>query len=100
MMVRRTRILNNATHVWIEPELSFIPEPQLSFGYNQKTADPRDGLMLYGPFDREKIKGQVNIGIIGCKTQRGYLLDYLKKLHSPILSNENDVARPFFPGIE
>lgn len=99
-MVRRTKTLNNTTHVWIEPELGFIPEPQLSFGYNQKTADPRDGLMLYGPFDREKIKGQVNIGIIGCETQRGYLKDYLKKLHSPVLSNENDVARPFFPGIE
>ncbi len=92
--------MNNTAHFWIEPELGFIPEPQLSFGFNQKTADPRDGLMLYGPFDREKIKGQINIGIIGCEAQRGYLKDYLKKLHSPILSREDDVARPFFPGLQ
>lgn len=84
----------------IEPELTYLKEPQLSFGYNQKTSDPRDGLMLYGAFDREKIKGQVNIGIIGCAKQRGYLKDYLKKIHHPIHNNTNDVARPFFAGLE
>lgn len=84
----------------IEPELTYLKEPQLSFGYNQKTSDPRDGLMLYGAFDREKIKGQVNIGIIGCEKQRGYLKDYLKKIHHPIHNNTNDVARPFFAGLE
>ncbi len=90
--------MNN--HKWIEPQLSFISEPQLSFGYNQKTADPRDGLMLYGPFDREKIKGQINIGIIGCDNQRKYLKDYLAKIHAPVFSTNDDVARPFFPGLE
>lgn len=84
----------------IEPELTYLKEPQLSFGYNQKTSDPRDGLMLYGAFDREKIKGQVNVGIIGCEKQREYLKDYLKKIHQPIHNNTNDVARPFFAGLE
>jgi hypothetical protein len=81
-------------------EMSFISEPALSFGYNQKTADPRDGLMLFGPFDREKIKGQINIGIIGSEKQRNYLKDYLRTLHEPISSAIEDVARPFFPGID
>lgn len=84
----------------LEPELFFLKEPQLSFGYNQKAADPRDGLMLFGPFDREKIRGQVNIGIIGCEQQRNYLKEYLKKIHSPVSSSSADVARPFFPGLE
>ncbi|MCE7044396.1 hypothetical protein [Dyadobacter sp. CY312] len=84
----------------IEPELFFLSEPQLSFGFNQKTADPRDGLMLYGPYDREKIKGQINIGIIGCEKQRSYVREYLHRLHTPIFSNKKDVARPFFPGLE
>lgn len=92
--------MNNFDELLLEPELGFIVEPQLSFGYNQKTADPRDGLMLFGPFDREKIKGQVNIGIIGCVKQRAYLKAYLKKLHAPVLNNGSDIARPFFPGIE
>jgi hypothetical protein len=84
----------------IEPELFYIKEPELSFGFSQKTADPRDGLMLYGPFDKDKIKGQVNIGIIGCAQQRNYLKKYLKNIHKPVLSELKDIARPFFPGLE
>jgi hypothetical protein len=84
----------------IEPELTYIKEPQLSFGYDQKTSDPRDGLMLYGAFDRDKIKGQINIGIIGCMKQREYLKEYLKKIHQPVHSDKKDVARPFFPGLD
>lgn len=83
-----------------EPELFFISEPQLSFGFNQKTQDPRDGLMLYGPYDRERIKGQINIGIIGCEKQRSYIKEYLLKIHAPIINNKKDIARPFFPGLE
>lgn len=83
-----------------EPELTYIKEPLLSFGYGQKTSDPRDGLMLYGAFDREKIKGQINIGIIGCMKQREYLKEYLKKIHQPVHSNSKDIARPFFAGLE
>lgn len=84
----------------IEPELKYIKEPLLSFGYGQKTADPRDGLMLYGAFDRDKIKGQINVGIIGCSKQREYLKTYLKRIHQPVYSQTNDVARPFFAGLE
>ncbi len=84
----------------IVPELYYLNEPELSFGYNQKTSDPRDGLMLYGPHDCNKIKGQINIGIIGCYNQRAYLKEYLKKIHQPITSITADVARPFFPGLD
>lgn len=84
----------------MEPELLFLQEPELSFAHHQKTSDPRDGLMLFGPYDKEKIKGQVNIGIIGCTVQRAYLIDYLKQIHQPIFSDVEDVARPFFPGLE
>ncbi|WP_202985624.1 argonaute/piwi family protein [Pedobacter planticolens] len=81
-----------------QPELSFLREPTLSFGHGQTTADPRDGLMLYGPFDSRKMKGQVNIGVIGSSTQRRYMIEYLQKLHGPVLPSET--ARPFFPGLE
>jgi len=84
----------------IDPELLFINEPKLSFGYNQQTADPRDGLMLFGPHDRDRIKGQINIGIVGCGKQRERLKTYLAKIHKPIISSDMDIARPFFPGLE
>lgn len=84
----------------IEPELFFINEPELSFGHNQRTADPRDGLMLFGPHDRNKFKGQINIGIVGCEVQRTRLKTYLRTLHQPVGSSRADIARPFFPGLE
>jgi hypothetical protein len=86
--------------IWKSPQLSFIKEPELSFGYNQKTCDPRDGLMLFGPYDRNRIKGQINIGIIGCANQRAYLISYLKRIHQPVASMDADLARPFFPGLD
>lgn len=84
----------------IEPELIHINEPRLTFGYNQKLSDPRDGLTLFGPFTRDTIVGQINIGIIGPQEQRKYVLDYLKKIHKPVFSTSVDIARPFFPGLE
>lgn len=81
-------------------ELFHIQEPNLTFGYGQKLQDPRDGLMLFGPFTRNKLQGQVNIGIIGPERQRKYLKEYLKRIHQPIFPDVPDKARPYFPGLE
>lgn len=81
-------------------ELFHVPEPNLTFGYGQKLQDPRDGLMLFGPFSRNKLKGQVSVGIIGPERQRSYLREYLNKIHRPIFPESPDKARPFFPGLE
>src|SRR5687768_14594479 len=83
-----------------EPKLIYIPEPQLTFGYNQKMEDPRDGLTLFGPYSRDLYSGQINIGVIGPEKQSNYVIDYLKKIHQPVISSEPDVARPYFPGLE
>lgn len=84
----------------IEPVLKFINEPFLTFGKNQKAIDPRDGLMLFGPFDQTKIKGAKNIGIIGPQKLREKMIRYLKKIHSPIMNEDVNIARPSFPGLE
>lgn len=82
------------------PDLFHIPEPKLTFGYNQKLQDPRDGLMLFGPFSRLKLKGQINVGIIGTKRQRDYFKKYLQDIHHPVIPEKVDKARPYFPGLE
>ena len=82
----------------IDPEIQYLPEPRLTFGFNQKAIDPRDGLLLYGPFDSRKVGGAITLGIIGPEYLRNQLKDYLKRLHSPIVNE--DFARPNFPGIE
>lgn len=83
-----------------EPQLIYLPEPKLTFGYQQKMEDPRDGLTLFGPFSKDQYSGQVNVGIIGPKTQREYVINYLKSIHKPIISKVPDLARPYFPGLE
>lgn len=88
--------MNNTTNL----PLFHIPEPKLTFGYNQKVVDPRDGLTLFGPFERDKFSGQINIGIIGPPQQRRAVKEYLQAIHKPIVSEETDVARPYFPGLE
>ena len=84
----------------IEPVLKYIDEPLLTFGNAQKAIDPRDGLMLFGPFDQMKIRGVKNIGIIGTKGLRDKMIGYLKKIHSPVINIDPSIARPNFPGIE
>jgi hypothetical protein len=84
----------------IEPFLQYIDEPFLTFANGQKAIDPRDGLMLFGAFDHKKVHGQKTVGIIGTKPLRQILIDYLKKIHSPIFHSDKSIARPNFPGIE
>ena len=83
-----------------EPTLIHIPEPKLTFGFNQKIEDPRDGLTLFGAYTNKSHKGEIRVGIIGAKTQREYVKQYLKRLHQPIHSEVKDIARPYFPGLQ
>jgi len=79
--------------------LLHISEPRLTFGYAQKLCDPRDGITLFGPYTRDKHCGQLNVGIIGPKRDREFLKRYLRRLHMPVYGDD-EVARPFFPGLE
>lgn len=83
-----------------EPILIHIPEPKLTFGFNQKIEDPRDGLTLFGAYTNKSHKGEIRVGIIGAKNQREFVKQYLKRLHQPIHSEIKDIARPFFPGLQ
>lgn len=82
----------------IEPILTYISEPLLNFGNGQTAIDPRDGLILFGPFDKLKVKGSKNIGISGPEKLRGKMKEYLKKIHKPIINSDRTIARPNFPG--
>lgn len=84
----------------IEPIIKYIEEPFLTFGCNQKAIDPRDGLMLFGPFDKTKLKGSITLGIIGPTAARLSMIDYLRKLHEQILPIKDSKKYPIFPGIE
>ena len=80
-------------------KLIYVSEPTLRFNYGQESVDPRDGIMLFGPYSQDKIGGQINVGIIGPERQRSYLKEYLQRIHKPIYGTA-EAARPFFPGLE
>jgi len=74
--------------------LHYFQEPQLKFAYGQTTEDSRDGLTLFGPF--QKAQGMMRVGVVS--TQAG-LLNYnffVNKINRPIFSKS--LGRPFFPG--
>ncbi|MBW1667009.1 MAG: hypothetical protein JRJ66_02930 [Deltaproteobacteria bacterium] len=83
----------------ISNKLEKLDEPELMFGYNQTTFDPRDGLTLFGPFTRTKVT-DINIGIIGTRLGIKRLVRWLERIQKPVKSLDNDIARPFFPGFE
>ncbi|MBL7932930.1 MAG: hypothetical protein JNL60_13565 [Bacteroidia bacterium] len=87
--------------------MNYIREPELTFGFGQKTADPRDGLILFGP--HEKFESyQVKAGVIGTKSGIESYLSFVETLSKPIYSikkvygkvKSNEIQRPSFPGFE
>lgn len=88
--------MNNSTKLG----LSHIREPLLTFGFDQKMEDPRDGLTLFGPHSRDRHRGQISVGIIGPQEQRAYVRAYLASIMQPVLNSNGEIARPYFPGLE
>ena len=81
------------------PDLVYLQEPTLLFGYNQAVEDPRDGLSLFGPLDAGKPYG-IRAGVIGtCHGLRRFR-EWVGGLRSPIMNETPSAAMPPFPGFE
>ncbi len=74
-----------------------LKEPKLVFAYNQQVTDPRDGLSLFGPYDKGKVN-DFNVGIIGTKAGIKRMRSWLGKIQKPIYYSKPDIAKPFYPG--
>jgi len=84
-----------------------IKEPELQFGFDQKTVDPRDGLVLFGPH-QPLYPHTLRAGVIGPKKLIEEYPDYVVQMNKPIISTKKyyklivsmEVGRPSFPGFE
>jgi hypothetical protein len=74
-------------------------EPELQFSYKQNLTDPRDGLTIFGPYDRGRIN-DFSVGIIGTMDGIRRCKNYLLKINKPVYHVKPDIAYPFFPGFE
>lgn len=79
-------------------ELIYIEEPNLLFAHNQKCADVRDGLALFGPLSNPRIYG-IRSGVIATKAGLEIFKGYLSSIQKPVY-NGNNITRPMFPGFE
>ena len=80
-------------------KIQHIKEPYLLFNYNQKVTDPRDGLSLFGPFNKNKINN-FSIGIIGTPAGIIKMKNWINKFMKPVYPLKKDVAKPLYPGFE
>lgn len=80
-------------------DLRHINEPFLLFNYNQKVTDPRDGLTLFGPHNKNKINN-FSVGIIGTNDGRKRMKKWIEKFLKPIIPKKKDYSKPFYLGFE
>ncbi len=92
-MTKRSNPMNNRY------KLRVLNEPQLKFAYGQTLSDPRDGLTLFGPFDKGKVNN-FSVGIIGTPEGIIRFKRWMQSIRKPIYHIKTDLAKPFFPGFE
>jgi hypothetical protein len=94
--------------------IEFIEEPTLLFGSNGVATDPRDGLLLYGPYEKWGQSFRFNnfsisAGVVGTKDALAKYRTFVTGMKQPIISvkrnkrgklESNEIQRPSFPGFE
>ena len=75
-------------------------EPQIEFGHGQSTADPRDGLTLFGPLKTKR--REVRVGVIGRAEGVARYHAWAETIRHPIVPSPEvqDVRRVMYPGFE
>lgn len=88
-------------------KLLLIDEPALIFGHEQKTIDPRDGLVLFGP-NQPLAPYSIRAGLIATGESIEEYPKFVTQLNKPIFSFKTkynkitllERQRPSFPGFE
>jgi len=79
-------------------ELIFLREPNLLFGYGQKSEDPKDGLTLFGPYETFPLH-TIQVGVIGTEEGVALYKSFVERIRRPVLSPD-ERKRPSFPGFD
>lgn len=64
-------------------QVNYIEEPELCFGFDQTSDNPKDGLYLFGPVDGPSRK-DIQIGVVGTTDGQRYLKEWLRLLNRHI----------------
>src|SRR4051812_3086971 len=78
-----------------------ITEPRLEFAYGQQLEDPRDGLTMFGPYDRgEGGAYGIRAGVIGTDQGITRFEKWATSIQRPVGLHDAERFRPPFPGFE
>lgn len=89
----------------LRESVSILEEPLLEFGHGQHLPDPRNGLALFGPYDRDRPSqpGNVSYGVIGTPEGVTRFQRFAKTLVGPIVPDPEQYSqriwRPY-PGFD
>jgi hypothetical protein len=78
-----------------------VAEPELLFGYGQRMAHPKDGLLLYGPLSSPQAGGKLRIGVVSTAeglARYSKCVDKLSKAIAP--ARTDDPNHTLFPGFQ
>ena len=82
-------------------QLLFFDEPEIRFGYDQQTAHPKDGLILFGPYNNPLEGGTLRLGVIATEAGADRYERWAKRISGRIApAKENDPNHTIFPGFE
>src|SRR6267378_3313134 len=78
-----------------------ILEPRLGFAFDQAVGDPRDGLTLFGPYDRATGAAYgIKAGVIGTPKGIVRFKRWVESIQRPVGIADAERFRPPFPGFE
>ncbi len=75
-------------------EVFHLSEPRLEFAFGQKLETPKDGLVLFGPYDDPAGRSTLRLGIIGTSIGIGLVQQFLKRISGHIPGKFNDQGHP------
>lgn len=75
-----------------------IVEPQLLFALNQSCEHPKDGLFLFGPYDRSNCQGAIRYGAIGTSAGLPRLHSWIDQVRGSIAPRSSAAHLMTWPG--
>ncbi|WP_339859243.1 hypothetical protein [Pseudohongiella acticola] len=81
-------------------KVDFIEEPELCFGFSQKTIFAKDGLLWFGPVDGVQKPAMMRIGLVSSPKGLIYYRKWVKQISLPIPAGKQASHHVPFPGFE
>jgi hypothetical protein len=83
-------------------KITHIEEPMLSFGFNQQTEHPKDGLFLYGPPASNLNPARMDVGVIGTGEGMRRYETWVEAISSTIAAPETgrEENKTMWPGFQ